>query len=80
MSMPPDFISNPNYLSLFMVWASGYLLAYAVFRKSRIWKDFDSVMKVVVALVLGFAIEIALVFPFFFVLTGGATQSFLPLV
>jgi hypothetical protein len=79
MSLVPDFVSNPNYLSLFMIWASGYVFAYAVFRKSIMWKDLDSVMKVVIALVLGFSIEITIIFPLFFVISGGHNNYFFQL-
>jgi hypothetical protein len=71
LSFIPDFVNNPSYLSLFMIWASGYIFTYAVFRKSTAWKNFDIVMKVVVALVVGFTVEYGIIVPIFYLLTGG---------
>lgn len=76
----PNFFQYPDYFPLFMVWASGYVFAYVVFGKSRVWRDIDSTMKVVVALVTGFAIEFGLILPLFYLSYDNAmsTGLFLP--
>lgn len=63
---PSDFLQYPQYFSLFMIWASGYIFVYSIFRKSRAWKELDSTIKVVVALITGFGIEFCLVLPLFY--------------
>lgn len=75
-----DFLQYPQYFSFFMIWASGYIFIYSIFRKSHAWKEFDSTIKVVLAFMAGFAIELCLILPFFY-LTNMAnlnTPIFLP--
>jgi hypothetical protein len=64
--IPTDFLQYPQYFSLIMIWASGYIFAYCVFGKSRAWKEFDSTIKVVAALLVGFAVEFCLILPIFY--------------
>jgi hypothetical protein len=66
MSAIPNFLESPDYLSLFMIWASGYIFAFVVFRGSRVWKEIDSTMKLVVAMILGFVIEFCVILPLFY--------------
>jgi hypothetical protein len=49
-----------------MIWASGYIFVYSVFRKSRAWKEFDSTIKLVVGFLAGFSVELCLVLPTFY--------------
>jgi len=61
-----DFLQYPQYFSVFMIWASGYIFVYSVFRKSRAWNEFDSTIKIVVGFVTGFGVELCLVLPIFY--------------
>jgi hypothetical protein len=63
-----DFLQYPQYFSLVMIWASGYVFVYSVFHSSRAWKEFDSTIKIVIALLAGFAIEFCLVLPIFYLI------------
>jgi hypothetical protein len=49
-----------------MIWASGYIFVYSIFRKSRAWKEFDSTIKLVVGFLAGFGVEFCLVLPAFY--------------
>lgn len=69
MSAIPDFIQNPDYFSIFMIWASGYIFGFVVFKGSRVWKEMDSTMKLVVAILLGFLIEFCVILPLFYILS-----------
>lgn len=55
MNLPIDFLQSPEYFPVFMIWISGYVFTYSVFRKTQAWKDFDSTMKLIVTLIVGFA-------------------------
>jgi hypothetical protein len=61
-----DFLQYPQYFSVFMIWSSGYIFVYSIFRKSRAWKEFDSTIKLVVGFIAGFGVEFCLVLPAFY--------------
>ncbi len=60
------FLETPDYFSLIMIFASGYLFTFLVWGKTRTWKEFDSTIKVVIALMVAFGIEFGLILPFFY--------------
>ncbi|MCW4016637.1 MAG: hypothetical protein NWF06_09735 [Candidatus Bathyarchaeota archaeon] len=63
---PFDFLEYPEYFSLFMIWASGYIFIYCLFGRSREWKNFDATLKLVLSLVAGLGIELCLILPIFY--------------
>jgi hypothetical protein len=63
---PFDFLEYPEYFSIFMIWASGYVFTYCLFGKSREWKNFDATLKLLVSFIVGFAIEMCLILPLFY--------------
>lgn len=78
---PFDFLEYPEYFPLFMIWASGYVFNYCVFGKSRGWKNLDTTLKLVLALVSGLAIEFCLILPAFYLNINNLQVSiFLPAI
>ena len=75
---PLDFLKYPEYFSIFMIWASGYIFTYNIFHESRMWRDFDSTIKFILALIMGFAIELGIILPLFYFLGNTDVQFFLP--
>ncbi len=63
---PFDFLEYPEYFPIFMFWASGYIFIYCLFGKSREWKNFDTTLKLVLSLIVGLAIEMCIILPFFY--------------
>jgi hypothetical protein len=57
---------QPQYFPFIMVFASGYIFIYVIFGKTRTWKELDSTLKVVFAIVGGFGVEFCIVLPFFY--------------
>ena len=60
-----DFL-QPQYFPYIMIFASGYVFVYTIFGKSQTWKEFDSTIKVVLAILAGFGVEFCVVLPFFY--------------
>lgn len=57
---------QPQYFPFIMIFASGYIFVYAIFGKTRAWKDFDSTIKFVLAIIAGFGLEFCIVLPLFY--------------
>ena len=61
-----DFLVYPEYFPLLMIGVSGYVFVYSVFHETSAWKKLDSTMKLISAFFMGFAIEMGIVLPFFY--------------
>jgi hypothetical protein len=57
---------QPQYFPFIMIFASGYIFIYTIFGKTQTWKEFDSTIKVVLAIVAGFGVEFCIVLPLFY--------------
>src|SRR4030042_1903221 len=69
---PSPFLQYPEYLSLFLIWASGYVFNHILFGKSKSWRSFDSTIKLIFGFISGFAIELCIILPFFYMFVPNA--------
>jgi hypothetical protein len=60
------FFQSPDYFPEIMIFASGYILIFSIFGKTKAWKELDSALRVVLALVVGFGVEFCIVLPIFY--------------
>ena len=57
---------QPQYFPFIMIFTSGYIFIYAIFGKTQTWKEFDSTIKFVLAIIAGFGVEFCIVLPLFY--------------
>ena len=61
-----DFLVYPEYFPLLMIGVSGYIFIHSIFYETSTWKKLDPTMKFICAFLTGFAIEMGIILPFFY--------------